>query len=476
MSFIINIIMLGVDLYMYETIMSKYKDNILRDLKELVAIESVAVPNCPIEGYPFGHKSAETIEFMLSLGRKMGLATENSDNFACHVQLGEGKADDYVGVLAHVDVVPVGDGWATDPLVLTEKDGYLYGRGVADDKGAAMIALYCLKAMKDNGVPLKRPVRCIFGGGEEIGMDDMGHYFAKHPLPTYAFTPDADYPACNCEKGILHLQFSGKTDPAIVAVKGGSAINCVADQCTATVRCDDATAKAICDTVAKYGATAAYASNDGGKEIRVKGVSAHAMCPEKGVNAIDSLLSALSENGLLGENSAERFFADCLCGGLSGEKIGVDCADEMSGKLTMNVGTLSSVDGVSTLGIDIRYPATLDSAPMIQKMTQTSALSGVEMTVTSDSKPLYVPADHPLIKTLGECYTEITGQPMKPMAMGGGTYARALSGRGVAFGPVFPDAKPSNLHMPNENLSVEEFMRHAEICYRAMCRLAQLDA
>ena len=65
---------------------------------------------------------------------------------------------------------------------------------------------------------------------------------------------------------------------------------------------------------------------------------------------------------------------------------------------------------------------------------------------------------------------------MKPMSMGGGTYARALGGRGVAFGPVFPDAHPSNLHMPNENLSMKEFMLHAEICYRAMCRLAQLDA
>ena len=68
-----------------------------------------------------------------------------------------------------------------------------------------------------------------------------------------------------------------------------------------------------------------------------------------------------------------------------------------------------------------------------------------------------------------------TGKPMVPVAMGGGTYARALHGRGVAFGPVFSDSRPCNLHMPDENLSVEEFMLHAEICYRAMCRLAVLD-
>lgn len=459
-----------------EYIMSNYREEILRDLGKLVAIESVAVPNGDIEGYPFGDKSAEAIAFMLSLAREMGLSTENCDNYACHVQLGEGREDDYAAVLAHVDVVPTGDGWNTDPLTLTEQDGYLYGRGVADDKGAAIIALYCLKAMKDNGVNLKRPIRCIFGGGEEIGMDDMGHYFSKHPLPTFAFTPDADYPACNCEKGILHLQFSGSTDPAIVAVKGGSAINCVADQCTATVKCDETTAAAIGEAVEKYGAKCSYTANGGLLKFKVQGVSAHAMCPEKGVNAIDSLLSALSENGLLGENSAEKFFADCLCGGLSGEKIGIACEDEISGVLTMNVGTLSSENGVSTLGLDIRYPATLDSAGIIQTIMEKTAIYGITTKIINDNKPLYVPEDHPLIKALGECYTEITGQPMKPMSMGGGTYARALGGRGVAFGPVFPEARPSNLHMPNENLSVKEFMLHAEICYRAMCRLAQLDA
>lgn len=458
-----------------EMIMSSYKDDIMRDLSRLVAIESVAVPNCDIEGYPFGRKSAEALEFMLSLAREMGLDTENCDNYACHAQLGAGGGDDYAAVLAHVDVVPTGDGWHTNPLTLTEKDGVLYGRGVADDKGAAMIALYCLKAMKDNGVALKRPIRCIFGGGEEIGMDDMAHYFSKHPLPAFAFTPDADYPACNCEKGILHLQFRSKTDPAIVSIQGGSAINCVADCCTATIKCDDATADAIGRAVTKHGEKCICTSNGDFKQIKIQGVSAHAMCPEKGVNAIDSLLAALSECGLLSDDSAERFFADCLCGGLCGEKIGINCADEISGALTMNVGTLSSEKGVSLLGVDIRYPATLDSTSIIMKMAEKAAQYGAEMTVVNDNKPLYVPENHPLIKALGECYTEVTGQPMKPMSMGGGTYARALAGRGVAFGPVFPDARPSNLHMPNENLSVEEFMLHAEICYRAMCRLAQLD-
>ena len=468
-----------------ETFMSRYQDDILRDLRQLVAIQSVAVPDCSIEGYPFGTKSAEAIAFIIHRANEMGFATENCGNYACHAQLGhhaqsressDGVGDeDYAAVLCHVDVVPAGDGWQTDPFTLTEKDGVLYGRGVADDKGAAIIALWCLKAMKDNHVPMRRPIRCVFGGGEEIGMDDMGAYFAKHPLPTFGFTPDADYPACHCEKGILHLKLSGKTSPEVREMKGGSAINCVADRCTAVISCDETAAKKIHSIINGSDAQDELSPAPGGYAFTVKGMSAHAMCPENGVNAICRLLCAASSIGLWEDGSTERFFAEKLCADTTGQAIGVVCSDEMSGDMTVNVGLIETSNGQTSLSVDIRYPATLDSAPIIRQITGEAAKCGVKVDILNDNKPLYVPEDHPLIQTLGECYTEVTGQAMKPVAMGGGTYARTLQGRGVAFGPVFSNAKPCNLHMPDENLSLKEFMLHAEICYRAMCRLAVLD-
>ncbi len=461
---------------MFQPVMIKYKDDILSDLKKLVAIESVAVPDSGIEGYPFGYQSAEALKFMTDLADSFGLSTENCDNFACHAQLGSGDDSDYAGVLCHVDVVPTGDGWHTDPLVLTEKDGTIYGRGVADDKGAAIVSLYCLKAMKDNQVPMKRPVRCIFGGGEEIGMDDMGHYFSRHALPTCAFTPDADYPACNCEKGILHLRLTGRTSSSVLFVKGGSAINCVADLCTAVIACDEPAANAIREIINSSDACCAVEKTPEGFSFTVKGVSSHAMCPEKGINAINVLLTAAEEADVLEDGSAELFFAKKICPDTNGSAVGAACSDELSGELTMNVGLIESKAGKTSVGIDIRYPATLDSEPIIRQIAAEAARYGASLEISGDNKPLYVPADHPLIKALGKCFTEITGRQMIPVAMGGGTYARTLKGRGVAFGPVFSDAKPSNLHMPDENLSVDEFMLHAEICYRAMCRLATLDA
>ena len=460
---------------MFQPVMTPYKDEMLAHLKQLVAIESVAVPDCKIEGYPFGHKSAEAIAFMTDLAARLGFSTENCDNYACHAQLGEGGDEDYAAVLCHVDVVPVGDGWATDPLVLTEKDGTLYGRGVADDKGAAMVALYCMKAMKDNGVALKRPIRCIFGGGEEIGMDDMGYYFTRHALPACAFTPDADYPACNCEKGILHLTITGRTDPAFLSVKGGSAINCVAESCTAVIACGESAVNAVSALINQNGAEGSVSPAENGNALSVKGVSAHAMCPEKGVNAVSCLLTAAEEAGVLTDGSAERFFAQKICCDTYGKAVGAACSDGLSGPMTLNVGLIASHGGTTSLSVDIRYPATLSSEGIVSAITRSAAEHGVSVEVTGDNPPLYIPADHPLIRALGDCYTEITGKPMIPVSMGGGTYARALHGRGVAFGPVFSDANPSNLHMPDENLSLDNFMLHAEICYRAMCRIASLD-
>ena len=451
--------------------MDPYRDEILANLKKLIAIQSVAVRDPDNRELPFGSRSAEALAFMTRLAGELGFSTENCDNFAAHAQLGDGRDGDYAAVLCHVDVVPVGDGWHTDPWTLTEKDGCLYGRGVADDKGAAMVSLYCMKAMMDNGVPMKRPIRCIFGGGEEIGMDDMGHYFAKHALPAFAFTPDADYPACNCEKGILHLVFTGRTDPAVTSISGGTAVNCVIDRCAAGIACDAATAARVCEAVSVSGAACTY--EDG--RFEVKGVSAHAMCPENGVNAASELLLALDGCGVLSEGSAEYFFARKLCGDTRGQKIGAACSDEMSGEMTLNIGTVHSENGVTAFRIDIRYPATLSSEGIVSVITRAAAEWGVQVAVEVDNPPLYVPADHPLIRSLGECFTEITGKPMIPVAMGGGTYARALHGRGVAFGPVFSDAPPSNLHMPDENVSVDNLMLHAEICYRAMCRLVNLE-
>ncbi len=73
-----------------------------------------------------------------------------------------------VALSGHTDVVPVdGQPWSSDPWTLTERDGKLYGRGVADMKCFVALALAHVDAMR--AAPLKRPIVLAFSYDEEVG-------------------------------------------------------------------------------------------------------------------------------------------------------------------------------------------------------------------------------------------------------------------------------------------------------------------
>ncbi|MEL6218860.1 MAG: acetylornithine deacetylase, partial [Pseudomonadota bacterium] len=84
-----------------------------------------------------------------------------------YAQIGPAEAGGIV-LSGHTDVVPVdGQPWTTDPFVLTEKDGRLYGRGTCDMKGFSAIALAAVPEMLAAG--LKRPVQLALSYDEEVG-------------------------------------------------------------------------------------------------------------------------------------------------------------------------------------------------------------------------------------------------------------------------------------------------------------------
>jgi acetylornithine deacetylase/succinyl-diaminopimelate desuccinylase-like protein len=73
-------------------------------------------------------------------------------------------------VLAHLDTVPAKrDEWASDPWQLTEREGFLYGRGVMDNKGMAAASVLALRRLQREGVKLPRDVVLYLGADEEVG-------------------------------------------------------------------------------------------------------------------------------------------------------------------------------------------------------------------------------------------------------------------------------------------------------------------
>ncbi len=461
---------------MNHSIIENYYDDILETLSQLIAIPSIAEETGDPK-MPFGEKATEALDFILEKARSLGFKTENIGNaagYAEYVPAGAENSTDYAGVLTHVDVVPVdAAAWNTDPFKLTLIDGVLYGRGVADDKGGAVVSLYCMKAMADAGISGKRPIRCIFGCGEEIGMGDMETFFAAQPLPSVAFTPDSGYTVCNREKGIMHAVVTlPESCSDIAAFDAGSAINCVAAKAELVLSTplDDRESLEcrLRDTGCEYSI-----SQQGEQTIlTVIGQSAHAMQPDRGINAASAVINAICGGT---QSDAIKTIAKLFCSDLDGSALGVNRSDEPSGALTMNLGFVHLKDGQYEIGIDIRYPVTADGGEISAQLRRMFAENGMTEQLLTDVKPIYMPEDSPLIRMLCGCYEEVTGQPADIYSTGGGTYARALGGRGLAFGMEFPDSPETKLHENNEQYLLEDLKRHAHICLSAMIGLVQMD-
>ena len=447
-----------------------YQEEILQDLKELVAIPSVV--GKPEPDMPFGKLPAAALQKILTRAKEMGLQTANVDNYAGHAEYGTGA--DSAAVLVHIDVVPAGECWDTDPFTTILRDNHLYGRGVADDKGAAVVALYCLKALKDAGVETQRRLRVIFGSGEEIASNDLEMYFKKQEMPVFAFTPDSEYGICNREKGILRLDLIVENDSTVVtSFDAGTVVNAVPCHAEATINCSAEQKETLKTLVQKDSSTFSSSEKEDGLHISAKGLSCHAMQPQEGKNAaahLALLLGKVFSNQELG--SLLTFIKNTIGLETNGNSLKVRQSDVQSGPLTLNLGILHMDNRISSAGIDIRYPVTSDGKALAKSITATAAGYGIACKIHGNSEPLFIPEDAPFIELLKEGYSHVMGENPALYATGGGTYARELHGRGVAFGPFFPEEGDRRLHNSNENIDLTYFMKHAEICMETMYLMA----
>ncbi len=445
-----------------------YKEDILDACREIIKIPSVVDFDKSSKEMPFGPEAYKALEWILNKAKQLGFTTKMcSSNKAGYAEYGEGK--DYVAVVAHVDIVPAGNEWDTNPFELIEKDGRYYARGIADDKGSCVVALYCLKALKDSGVIGKHRIRCIFGSGEEVNSDDISSYFDEEPYPIMSFTPDSDYGLCNAEKGIFRVKISenGKPYTVVKEFKAGNAANSVPDRAFAVVECSDVEFKNLTENIKKSDNKFECKRTADCIEITSFGKSSHAMEPHKGINAACTLINLLVDS--FGEHKVGKFysFVNKYIGfETDGASLGIKCQDEISGGLTVNLGLINIKNGTCNLTLDMRSPVTFDIKDIYNKLENTIAsLDSISVKLSDTVAPLYQSKDSELIKRLSKSYKTVTGKDIEIYSCGGGTYARSLAGTGVAFGPSFSD---NSIHEKNENVLADEFWLHSEICLQAM--------
>ena len=422
--------------------MRDYISDIKENLKKLISIPSVE--GKPEKDKPFGKEVYAALSFVLSLAEELGFETKNYDNYIGEAIFGDGEEE--LAVLVHLDVVPAGDGaaWTYPPFSGTEVGGRIFGRGATDDKGPAISCLFALKALKDEGFIPKKKIKLIFGCNEETGSKCIKHYKEVGSFPSFGFSPDADFPVIYAEKGILHAEFSFDKPTALKDISGGERINMVAEKATATAPYYKKIAE-------KYGLT-----EESGKIVS-RGVSAHGSMPEKGKNAILPLVKYLEETVSLTENIRKYLFDDAL---------GLKKLNDETGYLTMSPDLIRVEDGKIKIGVDFRYPATLSGDEIMKTLAKIS-----EVKVLSHQPPLYNDKDGFLIKTLLSVYNEITGKNEKPIAIGGGTYARYLK-TGAAFGPETDE--DFSIHKPDEFVSIENLKLQFEVYKLAIKRLSEV--
>lgn len=169
----------------------------IEDIKTIVCIDSVKSEEQP--DAPFGKGVKLALDTTLKICERLGFQTKNIDNYIGYAQYGEG--DDYVCAIGHLDVVPVGEGWKHPPFSAYEEDGYIYSRGILDNKGPIMTCLYALYAIKELQLKLNKPIRIIFGCDEESGFKDLEYYLFKEKPPIMGFTPDCKFPVVYGERG-----------------------------------------------------------------------------------------------------------------------------------------------------------------------------------------------------------------------------------------------------------------------------------
>lgn len=440
----------------------EFIDRYIGDMTELLK-ELVRIPSIKAEedgDMPYGRDVFRALKFTEGAVTNMGFETESFENRICKVSYG-GK-DKKLGILCHLDVVDVNEPeWDTPPFEPIVKEGIIYGRGVLDNKGPGVAALYALYAVKQLKIPLKYGVGLYFGTDEEKGMSDFAEYLKKHSLPKNIFVPDACFPVGVTEKGSVQLLGTAKVaSDKILSVSTDNDINIIPDRATVKLKgVTDCEIDSVLGNVndIKY----EIETENGIKTVTVYGKSAHSAGPQSGINAATALLLLLAKIGgrdSIFEKIAKRFNH----GVFFGEGFGFTAQ-----QATLSLTGLNFGDNRLEIKIDSRVSYTEGAEGIAAKIIAEMPL---EMSVICMKEPHAVSRDLEIVQILQKIYKEQTGRNDEPYDMDAGTYAH-MAKDAVIFGGVLYGDGGCNAHSENECYSLETLAIAAKMFAKAIAEI-----
>ena len=464
--------------------LNSYHDEMLQVLGELVAFPSVksdAVKTTEGELLPFGRNVHDAFEYTLKKGEELGFETFNAENYGGHVEFkSEDENAGNFAIVGHLDVVPEGTGWDSEPYGMVQKDGYVYGRGVSDDKGPMVACLYAMKAIKEAGIVPHKNIKLVLGLDEETGFVSMDHYLEMAGQPDMGFTPDGEFPLINGEKGIMVFDLvrkftrsTNKDGLRLTKLEAGLVSNAVPAGAKAVIAADENMYSLIKDRLAQYIMETGYdvkAKKQGTSlVIEANGVAAHGAMPQLGLNAISIMMDFLGRLQFESDelNDFIEYYNEHIGFNVNGENCGCGLEDEASGKLTFNAGIAAINEELATLTINVRFPVSCTAEQVFEGIEKTLDGTQIGIIKKSVTNPIFMDESHPMVETLMNVYRNVTGEAdARPYVIGGGTYAKAVNNT-LAFGALFP-GEEDTMHQANEKMSIESFYKMADIYAQAI--------
>ncbi len=422
---------------------TEHREEILNTLKELVGCPSVrgeAERNAP-----FGKECAAALELTESLYAENGFETRlEKDGGYLLSYYGSGEKS--IGLFAHADVVAVNDDWVhTAPFEPLEKDGYLIGRGVLDDKSAVVISLYCAKMLKELEIPFASRLVMFTGSNEESGMADMDAYVKKHTPPDFSLVCDTAFPLYRGDKSGMNAWITFDEELRDVCdFHGGKAMNVTLGKAYATVN---------------------------GELLTKDGVSRHSALPEGSVNAGYLLAEELvGRTDVCEADKKQLRLVAKILGTHYGEAFGIEHTDADFGRLTCTNGVIKTENGRLTLGVNLRFGLSVDTEELRRKMSDFCAENGCKIVFEEEKRGYVVSENDPYVRACLKAYKEYTGDETPAVYINaGGTYARKLPraaeiGTTLRWGvPNGTTAGHGGAHQADECLNIEGFFEALEL-------------
>ncbi|MBI5527969.1 MAG: Sapep family Mn(2+)-dependent dipeptidase [Deltaproteobacteria bacterium] len=437
---------------------------------------------------------AEASKFLSELSARLKLKFKDLEGNFFEISLAGGEPP--LGIVGHVDVVPAeAEGWKYPPFDGTIAEGFVWGRGSADDKGAVISAIYGLAALREARVRLRNRIVILIGTAEESTWEDVDYLFRRYSPPPLNVIVDAEFPVVYGEKGVMGVRVSTAVKEAervgaaweVAGVSGGVQATIVPDRAEVRLKSvqkgREAALKEVAELARRFGEThkkSRVSISVGAENIEVRfgGVAAHSMDPGLGHNAIADMVEFVT--GLLGvpaggRGCMMRFLREHIGFKTDGAGLGVNRRHPLLGATTVNLGTWSETNGSATAAINIRFPVGLGlddiKSAVERRIKKFNERTGCALSSTARGMPpILADVNSDLVRTLVYSFNSSTGIAAEPVTTGGTSYAKVFP-NAVAFGPLMPGQEKLD-HAANERFPTDQLTRNAGIFATAMLLLA----